>query len=73
MDPWLGYSFGNAVCSTGYSLSVKKGDEYTNHLQLTSYFLLVSAIITLIYLIIKKKIYFCLNGPYLMVYLGDFR
>ena len=55
IEPWLGYSFGNAVCSTGYSLSVKKGDEYIDHLQLTSYFLLVSAIINLIYFIIKKK------------------
>ena len=55
IEPWLGYSFGNAICSTGYSLSVKKGDEYADHLQLTSYFLLISAIITLIYLIINKK------------------
>ena len=65
IEPWLGYSFGNAICSTGYSLSVKKGDEYADHLQLTSYFLLVSSII--------KKIYFYLNGPYLMVYFGDLR
>lgn len=28
MEPWLGYFFGNAICSTGYSISVKKGDEY---------------------------------------------
>ena len=55
IEPWLAYSFGNAICSTGYSLSVKKGDEYTNHLQLTSYFLLISAIITFIFVILKTK------------------
>jgi uncharacterized membrane protein len=32
----------------------KKGDQYTDNLQLTSYFLLISSILCLIYILIKK-------------------
>ena len=55
IEPWLGYSFGNVLCSTGYSLSIKKGYEYTDHLQLTSYFLLSSAVMALMYILLNKK------------------
>ena len=53
-SPWILYSLGNAVGSTSFSLTSKKGEEYISPESFTSYYFLISTILLFLYISLKK-------------------